>query len=429
MCASRGQLSSAFFFCRADTGRNSIAHLVPTLAYEVIQQIPETRNHICTAISANPHIFKASLAHQIQAIIVQSLQRLSQRSPNSPPTLIIIDGLDECTDKAAQALIIQSLLSSMTSIPTHKILLVSRPESQITAVFNSVGAFTCVERLRLDPWDTQDDICTFLQRELCNIRVTHPLHQYLPTVWPSHTDFGRLSTMAWGSFAYAKLAIRYLSSHDRSPEESIRALLTLNPSSNSEVYAELDALYKHVLAALGSNRLLSLVLQILCLHIYMGEKSVPRIACLLQEEVSMVALSVKRVSSCIGLRGNDTIYLYHTSFEDFLTDQRRSGCYFIYGHDTARLVSSAIVHKWISQLDLDHVQLDQLERVLKAPITGERHRMITSLWEALASTKIGSDYAQENPSYDEIDKACMNVTLLSQAIHRVSVKLSLFGLR
>ncbi|KAF5327737.1 hypothetical protein D9619_005147 [Psilocybe cf. subviscida] len=422
ICASRGQLSSAFFFCRADMGRNSIDHLVPTLAYETIQRIPQTRTHICTSILSNPLIFKASLIRQIQAIIVQSLEELSNYIPpprNPSPMLIIIDGLDECTEKASQALIIQSFLSQMASMSTssaHKLLIVSRPESQITAAFSPAG--TCVEHLRLDPWGTQDDICTFLRKELRTIRSTHPLHKFLPNVWPLPTDFDRLCTMAWGSFAYARLAIRYVSSHDRSPEESLQHMLNLRSSIDSDIYHEVDALYKHVLGTLGSDRLLFMILRLLCLHIFVGEKSIRQIARILQEDDSMVELSIKRMSSCIGLRASGTMYLYHTSFEDFLTDERRSGPYFIYSDDTARSVASAIARKWICQLDLDGVQLIQLEHCLKIPYTTERQHMIRCLWEALSIAEVGGDYVMANPLYDDIHKAWMNITALSATIQR-----------
>lgn len=104
VCAEQEQLSSTFFFFRSDDGRNSAKHLIPTLAYGMVQQIPHTYDVICTRTGNNPLILSAPLDPQIRTMILPALLAPLPSLQNTPPgpMLIIIDGLDECMDTAMQ---------------------------------------------------------------------------------------------------------------------------------------------------------------------------------------------------------------------------------------------------------------------------------------------------------------------------------------
>lgn len=91
---SQGRLSSAFVFFRSNHTRNHAKRLVPTLAYEMIQQMPGTHDSVCRAIAANPLVFSSPLDSQIVEILVQPLHCSdSEDHLLQGARLIIIDGL------------------------------------------------------------------------------------------------------------------------------------------------------------------------------------------------------------------------------------------------------------------------------------------------------------------------------------------------
>ena len=99
------QLLAAFFFSRNDPSRNSIRPLVATIAYQICSHFPDLRDSILGALERDPLMFSKSLAHQVRCLITEPLLALRNAGNYDHPTskrLIIIDGLDECTDPMAQ---------------------------------------------------------------------------------------------------------------------------------------------------------------------------------------------------------------------------------------------------------------------------------------------------------------------------------------
>ncbi|KAF9475799.1 hypothetical protein BDN70DRAFT_209755 [Pholiota conissans] len=88
---------ASFFFSRGDSTRNIIAPLIPTLAYQLIQEIPETSEIILSTIAHNPLIFEQSLEFQLQQLIIQPLINLPFHMQKL--FVVFIDGLDECLNR------------------------------------------------------------------------------------------------------------------------------------------------------------------------------------------------------------------------------------------------------------------------------------------------------------------------------------------
>ncbi|KJA14535.1 hypothetical protein HYPSUDRAFT_100180, partial [Hypholoma sublateritium FD-334 SS-4] len=57
LCIARGILVASFFFFRTDPTRNTILHLVATLAYQLVLLVPDIKDLIVGAIESNPLIF------------------------------------------------------------------------------------------------------------------------------------------------------------------------------------------------------------------------------------------------------------------------------------------------------------------------------------------------------------------------------------
>ena len=96
LCLLEGMVIASFFFSRTDISRNHGGPFVATLAYQIFFSVPTTQRAIEAAIDQDPLIFKRSLDHQFDVLIVQPLRAFYNSVDTSDPAcyrLIVIDGL------------------------------------------------------------------------------------------------------------------------------------------------------------------------------------------------------------------------------------------------------------------------------------------------------------------------------------------------
>jgi hypothetical protein len=96
-----GKLMLASFFSnRSDPTRSNAKSFIATIAYEIVVNVPRTREKIVAAIEQDLLILTRSLEAQVTSLIVEPLREpLELGYFNAPPTsrrLIIIDGLGGC---------------------------------------------------------------------------------------------------------------------------------------------------------------------------------------------------------------------------------------------------------------------------------------------------------------------------------------------
>ena len=102
---------------------------------------------------------------QLRTLIIDAFRHLSPLPQH--PYLVIIDGLDECNDKATQQLILQRLCETITvhNLPL-RFLIGSRPESHIRDSFDDESLYTVTRRVILDEkFNPGRDIQVFLRDE------------------------------------------------------------------------------------------------------------------------------------------------------------------------------------------------------------------------------------------------------------------------
>jgi hypothetical protein len=102
-CEAEGLLVASFF-SRDSEGNNDQASLGATLIYQFVRFIPEIRPFVINSLERNPSLLRRSIKTQLEALLVEPLQAafITQEKHNRVPRVVIIDGLDECTDDQAQ---------------------------------------------------------------------------------------------------------------------------------------------------------------------------------------------------------------------------------------------------------------------------------------------------------------------------------------
>jgi len=133
---SRQQLLATFFFSRADFSRNHIKSVIATLAYNITLSVPESYHIITTTIEKDPHIFHRPPAHQFEHLILGPLRQLSLQGV-AYPTIIVIDGLDECLNHEERTILLHVFAKATGHSVPLKFLITSRPEVPIVTIFFS----------------------------------------------------------------------------------------------------------------------------------------------------------------------------------------------------------------------------------------------------------------------------------------------------
>ncbi|KAF9568149.1 hypothetical protein CPC08DRAFT_718794 [Agrocybe pediades] len=319
---------------------------VATLAYQLHQAFPgtEVQTEIISAISKEPLIFTKQIQQQFTALVVQPLKTyLSRQKLAEPQTsfLIVIDGLDECKERASQKAILSGLAHSVCdSNPYIRIFVASRPEYDITETFDSKFLKTIHTRLSLDidrESDGESDIKLYLSDQFEQIKddcnSSSVFWPKLDQSWPGEGVIQRLAWKSSGQFIYAATVIRYVTSaRPKRPDRSLDMVLELRPHDGDHPFAELDALYEKILE---SCKHIEKVLEVLSLKMIMytiDNFGVSIFEYVLSYEAGEVGRLFCDLGALVkvGTPGWSTnphythLIILHASFKDYLLDKARS---------------------------------------------------------------------------------------------------------
>ncbi|KIM37667.1 hypothetical protein M413DRAFT_47349, partial [Hebeloma cylindrosporum] len=247
ICEKEGIIIASFFFSRTVAERNNEGSLIPTLVYQIYLAITEIRDFITTAVEHDPTILSRSLDAQIRALLVEPL---SFSPVQLTPKLIIIDGLDECVSPKAQKCILQTLAAAAAQL-NHSVrfLVASRPEQVIRTSFNAPTLSGITMGVPLDEtYKPNADIKMFLNSRFSEIKEDHPSGAFLPEIWPPKGVVDTLVTKSSGQFIYASTVMKFIESHHHRPTDRLKIILGVSKSGADAPFAELDAVYHHVLS-------------------------------------------------------------------------------------------------------------------------------------------------------------------------------------
>jgi len=333
VCHELELLLASFFFSRGAPLRCTSEHFFASIAYQMVKAIPAIRGSVESAIERDPLIFQQSLEDQYLTLVIRPFLSLLDTGVDEQvpfPSLIIIDGLDECTDGTRHEIVNIILRVGRRFKPPLIFLLASRPEQDISLAMIPARTGTDATRIALDTeYRSDDDIERFFRDKLSEIRDTHPRGSALPPTWPSKEHIQTLVTKSSGQFIYAATSVKYISSSRprHHPAQLLDVIIGVSPPSPSDLpFAELDALYKFIV---NSTDNVQLTVQLLITLLIIGPYAATTLDFLLSLEPGDSAAHLGDLGSLVstynGKDGTPSFRILHASLYDFLIDPSRSG--------------------------------------------------------------------------------------------------------
>ncbi|KAK1221871.1 hypothetical protein PQX77_015310 [Marasmius sp. AFHP31] len=271
--------------------------------------------------------------------IVAALLAITPSYPSmqtEKPDLVIIDGLDECSDEDTQLRIISTIESAFRRSPNFplRFLICSRPEAWLLKVFAARPLRQLSKVVVLDDsFRPEADIRRYYVHHFLAM-VNNPKYKAVrfPDPWPSEADLDELVGMSCSQLVYAATAVRFINLEFEHPIEQLQVILrnTAHRRPGALPYQELDALYDLILSANPDyEEVMSILSTILILPGYL-EPTPAHIELVLGLPAGQVALTLWGMRSVLDIHGyEDAIRLHHTSFREYLVDRTRSGNFHI----------------------------------------------------------------------------------------------------
>ncbi|KIL69068.1 hypothetical protein M378DRAFT_64399, partial [Amanita muscaria Koide BX008] len=237
------KLAATFFFFRSDPGRNDGNRLFTTLAWQFAYSFPATKNALIHSLNKRPDIPMTDVETQFEELIVKPFLALKSSGVQLPDPVVIIDGVDECSDDDLQQRFLKIIGNAVKDnrVPL-RFLICSRPEAHIQDAINIFRSLT----LSLDLAEFNDankDIEKYLKAEFSRIAK----EQDLGTAWPGQPIIQEFVSKASGQFIYASTVIKYVGDKYSSAETQLDIIRGLRPPLTISPFAELDELYKEIL--------------------------------------------------------------------------------------------------------------------------------------------------------------------------------------
>jgi len=327
-----GMLGSCFCFSRIRQHEQLHIKLFPTIALDLADRDLRLRP-LLVEVTTNNHSLRdtADVVAQWKKLILEPLSQL-KGSPTGN-VVVVIDALDESGTERTRATVLRVLAAHGAELPENiRILLTSRPLVDIREALNTSPHIYARSLDAIDAELTMRDIHLYVSTRLMSLRDTF-----------SEENFQQLATKSGGVFEWARLACDFISPRiGVIPKDRFHEIMSHAPGDGRTL---LDEMYTTFLRDLfrGSDER----------QIF---RSVMRQILWLKEPLPISALDFMRdrfpqeddrypvgfilnfmASLLIGANEVSTpVRPLHTSFYDFLLDERRSGEFFIQQGDVHR---------------------------------------------------------------------------------------------
>ena len=315
----------SFFFSRGKKGRDEGHFLFSTIAYQLALKVPGLRQHVNHIMVLDPTLHTKSMDAQLRTLIIDTFRHLSPLPQR--PYLVIIDGLDECHDKATQQLILRLLCETITF---HKLplrfLIGSRPESHIRDSFDQESLYKVTRRVILDEtFNPGRDIQVFLRDGFAKMCAENPILSHVKLPWPEEGIIDLIVQRSSGQFIYAATVLKFVGADFCSPTKQLTLVLKPDPTA----FSDLDQLYTQILSVYPKAMNIVQVLGIISVS---HRKLAEVIEDVFEMEEGELKLVLCGLSSLMKDEKDDDYFIphfAHASFGDYLFDSSRSGSFHV----------------------------------------------------------------------------------------------------
>jgi hypothetical protein len=303
--------------------------VIRTLAYKLALFDDQIGEKVASAIDRNRDIIQQSFSEQFLKLIAEPLQSIDPLRI-AGPILVILDAFDECGDEKSREFLLSALAQGSARLPLSlRFLVTSRPEQDIREVFDPLPHILPHE---LDTTSESNirDISLFIQYRMREIAKDQH--------WPERKQIDELTTKAAGLFIWASTACEFIKGTKKNVNHDKLLKLVLSNPAQVEGQKSVDALYSTVLDNLLDwddeaevKKYYLIIGTMVAAKTPLSAKAITALHKIDDPSLSWDAIDfVRPLSSLLSGTSNDTAPLrpLHKSFDDFLTDDKRSGKHF-----------------------------------------------------------------------------------------------------
>lgn len=312
------RLAACFVFFRGSGDRSTTARFATTVASQIAASIPGVESVIERTIRKNPGLLSldtASLSDQFDYLVFQPILAVAS---HSTPLLVVLDGVDECSDHDGISSLIEDMIDFFHRHPHTplRILIASRVEDHLHQVLHSSDQ---VQLLNLAERTSDADIAVALDVAIASAKRGRLLVGH--ESWPSSEERQELVEHIGGSFIFMTTIIRRLfdrnSQDGLTPMQRLPIVLSMSP--------DFDGLYKEILEPWQHLAHFDNVISTIALAFQ--PLSVAELADILNIRTFNVVNVLINLHAIMQIPGDDhtPVTLWHTSLRDYLCTRDRSG--------------------------------------------------------------------------------------------------------
>ncbi|CAE6440407.1 unnamed protein product [Rhizoctonia solani] len=161
----RGLLAASFFCTHTSADCCDITRILPTIAYQLSRYSVPFRAALYDVLGEEPHAVSPNMELQFQRLIREPLKKVEETFPSN--VVVVIDGLDECSDRSAVETWFNILCRYAADIPL-RFFITSRPVGQEIRerIMHYARSWVALELREIELSPTREDIARYFQEEL-----------------------------------------------------------------------------------------------------------------------------------------------------------------------------------------------------------------------------------------------------------------------
>ncbi|KAJ7883605.1 WD40 repeat-like protein, partial [Mycena leptocephala] len=313
------RLGGFIFFTRNNLASSNPTAVVHSIASGLARFNVHIQDALCQAIGRDRDLVNTPIRTQFQELVLHPL--VSAQHHISEPIIIVLDALDECSDKDCRKTLISLIANDFAKLPAIvRFIVTSRPDSDIAGPFRAQSHIT-EWILDIATEKTQEDIALYIRQCMEDVRKANPS---LHSPWPGEDAIMQLTERSGGLFIWASTAYKFIDGGYK-PQNKLETLLSRQFTPESC----LDDIYTVALENIAhwtdddfSQDALAVLSCIVLGKAYLPDEGMDS---LLGFKPGTAADILKDLGCVVQWTPGQTARVLHASFSDYLTEFHRSG--------------------------------------------------------------------------------------------------------